>query len=108
MLDVSKIKSEIVQLTADCIHLKSVLRTTWTRPMGEEQRRLIRVRRSVTELFVLLAFARKKLHVRNAPQEFVGPRENWDAAKYHEQIAMRLMPEYSKPDATECGNEVSV
>ena len=99
MLNVSKIKSEIVQLTADCIHLKSLLRATWTRPMGDEQRRLIRVRRSLTELFVLLAFARKKLHVRKAPRDFVGGQETWDAAKYHEQIAMRLMPEYSMADA---------
>lgn len=102
MLDVSKIKLEVDHLIADCIHLKSVLRATWTRPMGEEQRRLVRVRRSLTELFVLLAFARKKLHVRKAPRDWVG--EKWDAAKYHEQIAMRLMPEYSIVDSksTKC------
>ena len=95
MLDISKIKLEMAQLVADCIHLKSVLRTAWVRPMAEEQRRLIRVRRALTELFVLLAHARKKVHVRKAPRDWVG---EWDAAAYHERIAMRLMPEYSKAD----------
>jgi hypothetical protein len=91
MLNSSKICSDISQLAADCIHLKSLLRTTWTRPMAEEQQRLVRVRRRLTELFVLLAYSRKKLHVIRAPRDFVG---DWDAAAYHQQIAMRLMPDY--------------
>jgi hypothetical protein len=95
MLDISKLRSAISQLVADCIHLKSVLRVTWTRPMAEEQRRLVRVRRELTDLFVLLAFSRKKLHLRAAPRDLDGGTAPWDAAAYHRQIAMRLMPEYS-------------
>ncbi|MFO0736320.1 MAG: hypothetical protein U0270_10580 [Labilithrix sp.] len=92
MLDISKIRSDISQLIADCIHLKSLLRATWVRPMAEEQQRLLRVRRRLTELFVLLAFSRKKLHVRKAPRDWSG---EWDAAAYHETITMRLRPDYS-------------
>jgi hypothetical protein len=94
MLDISKVRSAISKLIADCIHLKSILRATWTRPMADEQRRLVRVRRELTELFVLLAFSRRKLHVRAAPRD-LGGSAPWDAAAYHQQIAMRLMPEYS-------------
>lgn len=92
MLDHSKIRSDIALLIADCIHLKSLLRTTWTRPMADEQRRLVRVRRKLTELFVLLAFSREKLHVLKAPPHFVG---QWDAGAYHRTIAMRLTPDYA-------------
>ncbi len=92
MLDISKVRSDIARFTADSIHLKSVLRTTWTRPMADEQQRLVRVRRTLTDLFVLFAFSRNKLHVRTAPREWIG---DWDVNAYHQKIAMRLMPDYS-------------
>ena len=85
-IDSLKLRHDISQLIADCIHLKSVLRTTWLRPMAEEQRRLIRVRRNLTERFVLLAVTRKKLHVTHVE----------DAIAYHQTIAMRLLPEYAR------------
>ena len=95
MLDISKLRFRIQDLTNDSLHLKSQLRVAWTRPMAGEQQRLVRVRRELTDLFVLLAFSakgKKKLHVRTAPRHFVG---EWDAAAYHQKIAMRLIPDYS-------------
>lgn len=105
MFDKQKIHNDIHRLIAECIELKAVLRATWTRPMGEEQKRLVRVRRRLTALFVLLAFTRRRLHVRTAPQDFTA---EWDAFAYHEKIAMRLMPEYSIGEsATADANEAT-
>lgn len=104
MLDVIRVRAEIGRLCVECIQLKMVLRATWTRPMGQEQRRLVRLRRELTELLVLLAFARKKLHVRSAPRDHQG---TWDAAAYHEKIAMRLMVDYSTDEAAPAAVGVS-
>ena len=83
-LDIARLTHDIAQLIADCIHRKSLLRTTWTRPMGEEQRRQHVVRRRLTERFMLLALTRKKLHT-------TGP----DALEAHRLVAERLGPEYA-------------
>jgi hypothetical protein len=70
--------------------------------MAEEQRRLIRVRRRLTELFVLLAASRKKLHVIRPPREVRdagGPdfdAGTWDAAAYSHAIIGRCAPDYAR------------
>jgi hypothetical protein len=100
-IDASRLKSDINALIADCIHLKTLLRTRWTRPMAEEQKRLARVRRKLTDLFILLAASRKRLHIIHAPREVRdsgGPDfdlKAWDAAAYNATIANRLLPEYA-------------
>ncbi len=92
---------DIAQFSADCIHLKKALRTTWTRPMAEEQRRLVRVRRSLTELHVLLAWSRGRLHVRTAPREVRDAAgesfdpSTWDAVGYHQTVVDRVMKPYT-------------
>jgi hypothetical protein len=83
--DFVRLGRDLAALIAECIELKTVLRTTWTRPMKDEQQRLIRVRRKLTERFVLLASLRGKIHVRNV--------EN--PTEYHRAIAERLAPEYA-------------
>lgn len=87
-LDVARLTHDIALLIADCIHLKALLGTTWTRPMADEQRRQHVVRRRLTERFMLLALSRKKLHT-NGP----------DALDAHRQVAERLGSEYAVAEA---------
>lgn len=107
-IDKSRLSSAIASLALDCIHLKQVLRTRWTRPMIEEQRRLIRARRAVTELHVLLALSREKLHVLHPPRDFMGDREKWNAAAYNQTLAMRMLPEFLSSSATSVETESRV
>jgi hypothetical protein len=104
-VDRARLGRDIVTLARDAVHLKSVLRTRWLRPMGEEQRRLIRVRRSLTELFVVLALSRGKLHVKNPPREvreIGGPGfdpATWDGAAWARTVAARRLEDYQRTDA---------
>jgi hypothetical protein len=61
--DARRLTAEIRLLIEDCIHLKRLLGSRWTRPMAEEQQRLVHTRRKLTERFVLLAASRGRLHV---------------------------------------------
>ena len=89
MFDSNRLRHDIGLLSADCIHLKKQLRSTWVRPMAEEQQRLVRVRRKLTELFVILAASRGRLHVKQAPRD-VDPT-TWEAAAYHQAVYARAM-----------------
>lgn len=51
-------------IEAEIRPIKRVLGATWTRPMHEEQRRLAWLRKRATELCMVLAWARGRLHVR--------------------------------------------
>jgi len=103
-IDRTRLQSAIATLTLDCLHLKQLLRSTWTRPMAEEQRRLIRVRRSLTELFILLALSRKRLHVIRPPRDWSG--KDWNATTYNETIATRILPEYTLVAEAEAASEM--
>jgi hypothetical protein len=100
-IDTSRLKNDIHILIADCTHLKKLLRTRWTRPMAEEQRRLTTVRRKLTDRFVLLAATRRRLHLLRPPREVRdagGPTfdaSTWDAAAHAVKIASRLLPDYT-------------
>ncbi len=99
-IDSRRLIQDIHTSTLDCIHLKSVLRATWTKPMADEQRRLIRARRHVTELLVLLAASRRRLHVVHAPREVRSASPSfdpstWDAKSYNLTIANRLLKDYA-------------
>jgi len=89
MFDSTRLRHDITLLIADCIHLKKQLRSTWVRPMAEEQQRLVRVRRKLTELFVILAASRGRLHVKHAPRD--GDPTTWDAAAYHRAVYARAI-----------------
>ncbi|MBI2390187.1 MAG: hypothetical protein HYV09_11415 [Deltaproteobacteria bacterium] len=56
-------------IEAEIRPIKRVLGATWTRPMNEEQRRLSWLRKRATELCMVLAFARGRLHVRGPSDE---------------------------------------
>ena len=50
-------------IEAEIRPIKRVLGATWTRPMHEEQRRLVWLRAHATELCATLAWSHGKLHV---------------------------------------------
>ena len=95
MIDGNKLRADVGALAHECRALKKVLRTTWTGPMADEQRRLTRLKRRVTDLCVLRAWSRKRLHVRNVE----------DAEAWHAAIASRVAKDYplANIDANEAG-----
>ena len=86
------LRADIRDISARIRELKAALRATWQRPMAAEQRELCRLRQRATELCVLSAFSRGKLHVKRAPH---GAPTPFDAQQYHARIAERLAPGYS-------------
>lgn len=53
---------ELQSIEAEIRPIKRVLGTTWTRPMHEEQRRLLWLRRKATDLLMVLAWSHGRLH----------------------------------------------
>jgi hypothetical protein len=96
-LDSLRLRSDIQGLIADCSGLKTVLRARWTRPMADEQRRHARARRKLTALFILLAYARGRLHVRTAPREVRHAEADWDALSWNRRVAERIVSDYARP-----------
>jgi hypothetical protein len=94
-IDTNRLKHDIEQLIAECIDLKAVLRTRWTKPMADEQRRHLAVRRKVTERFVLLAHLRGKQHVIHAPRS-LAEGEEWNPSAWNARVAERLAPDYAR------------
>ena len=90
MIDGNKLRADLGVLARECRALKNMLRTTWTRPMADEQRHLARLRRRVTELCVLRAFSRRRLHARSGgPASDLAERVAW-----HTRIAERVAKDY--------------
>ena len=89
MIDTGRLRADLVALARECRALKDMLTTTWTRPMADEQRKLARLRWKVTELCVLRAFSRGRLHVRS-----VEAPKAWHAA-----IAERVGKDYAEASA---------
>jgi len=87
-IDSERLRADMAALAGECRALKDVLGTTWTRPMADEQRHLARVRLKVTELCVLRAWGRGKLHVRSVEEP-----EVWAA-----RVAERVAKDYARPD----------
>jgi hypothetical protein len=87
-IDSTKLRADVGALARECRALKDILGTTWTRPMADEQRQLRRLRWRVTELCVLRAWTRAKLHVTNVE----------DAAAWHAKIAERVAKDYAVPE----------
>ena len=89
MIDTRRLRADVGALARECRALKDMLTTTWTRPMADEQRKLARLRWKVTELCVLRAFSRGRLHVRNVE----------DPSAWHATIAERVGKDYASADA---------
>jgi len=87
ILDRSTIREEISLLGRENMELKRALRATWTKPMADEQRRRVTLRARITELLVLLAAARGRLHVTRPPRGHAGA---WDARAHADAVVARL------------------
>ncbi|MGZ5971047.1 MAG: hypothetical protein ACXWP4_25430 [Polyangiales bacterium] len=75
---------DLKAIEAEIRPIKRVLGATWTRPMHEEQRRLVWLRARATELCATLAWWRGRLHVR---------RGDWTDERlraHHAEIAARF------------------
>ena len=75
---------DIKSIEAEIRPIKRVLGVTWTRPMHEEQRRLVWLRAKATELYAAIAWSRGKLHCR--PREWTEERTR----AWHAELAARL------------------
>ncbi len=92
-LDFQLLRADIRVISEQIGALKGQLRTTWTRAMAAEQRQLERLKLRATELCSLRAFARGELHLKRAPR---GAPSDWAALVYHQRIAQRLGPSYTR------------
>ena len=84
--------ADLSEVTGRIRQLKRVLGARWQRPMAPEQRELSQLKWRATELCVLRAFGRGKLHVRATSDDASAESE---ALEYHRRIAERLGPVYS-------------
>jgi hypothetical protein len=98
-IDTRRLRADLGALGRDCRALKDLLGETWTRPMADEQRRLARLRWRVTELCVLRAWTRRRLHVSRPPRHGAPPErpEAWDREAWHARIAERVQKDYEVP-----------
>ena len=81
-IDEKKLADDVVRLVVECTELKKLLRKTWTRPMADEQKRHARARRAVTDLFILLAHSRGRVHARTLSAEEHAAAAELTAARY--------------------------
>lgn len=94
MIDREKLRADMAAVSGDCRVLKSVLSETWTRPMADEQRRLARLRWRATELCVLAASLRGRVHAQKVRDVDVD-----DVAAWHARIVERVTKDYACPEA---------
>ena len=65
-IDIHRLKEDRRALEARIRSLKALLRSTWTEPMATTQRSLRAAKREATELCILRAHLRGKLHLSDA------------------------------------------
>ena len=94
-IDRLRLARDIAAAAAESVALKRALRVTWQRPMADEQRRLCRVRRRITELLVLLARSRGHYHLSAAPRDIRQSGASWDQEAWHAKIADRVALDYA-------------
>lgn len=95
-LDFDRLHRDVAVISAQCLELKRALRCRWTGPMADEQRRLARLRRRATELYVLIARARGRFHLSSAPEESRREGEAWDREAHNDRIAARVALDYAR------------
>lgn len=94
-IDTLRLGADIDALARDAKATKALLRTTWTRPMADEQKKLVGLRRRLTELHVLLAWSRGKKHVTKPIADTWYTSQAWDEATWHVVVAERAAKDYS-------------
>jgi hypothetical protein len=94
-IDMQRLRHDIASASSEGGELKRLLRRAWTRPMGDEQRRALRLARRVTELCVLLARLRGRWHVTSAPREVRDGGAAWDREAWAARVADRVALDYA-------------
>ena len=97
--DLSAVRKDLFLLVAESRGLAAELRRTWTRPMAEEQRSRARIARRITELLVLVAFRRGRIHVRTRPRGIPSDAP-WDAVTFARSEALRVAAPYATPEVS--------
>jgi len=102
-INIQKLKQDIHEIEAEIAETKGPLRSTWTKPMGQAQWDLIRLRAKATDLYTLRAWNRGKLHRQNAPEEIRAVSGSWDAKEHAQAVWDRLAPGYEiEEDENSC------
>jgi hypothetical protein len=109
-IDLPRLQRDIATYADECARTKRVLRSRWLHPMGDHQKRLVHLRRELTDRHVLLAWARGRLHVRTPPRAIRDARKPdrregadantdariaWAAEAHAGRVAERLAPDYA-------------
>lgn len=89
-----KIIEDLKRLEDELRCLKRALRQTWERPMGDEQRRVVVLRRTLTDLLMTIAWSRGRLHVTSPPREHPSGTP-WDPQAHAAVIAARTLSAYA-------------
>jgi len=99
-IDTIRLAADLAAIASEARSVKTILRTTWTRPMADEQKKLVRLRRRATELHVLLAWTRGKRHVARPIRDTWYTGRAWDEATWHVVVAERVAQDYPLPETT--------
>jgi hypothetical protein len=62
-MNMQQLKNDMKDLQESIREVKGALRSPWTRPMGAEQHKHLRLKREITELYILRAWLRGKSHL---------------------------------------------
>jgi hypothetical protein len=95
-IDVSRLVAEIRARGCENARLKKALSERWTGPMADVQRALVASRRRTTELVILRAWLRGRLHLQRPLRERAYPGMAWDRERYHRLVAERLAAEFQR------------
>ncbi len=95
-LDRQRLRGDLARLVTENLSIKHALRSTWTTPMADAQRRHVFLRRRITELCALLAASRGRLHVTRPPRGHAGP---FDAIAHRDALVLRAGRDYAAPVA---------
>ncbi len=98
-LDVSRIIADIKSTEERIRSVKKLLRQRWTRPMAEEQRAWLRLARRATELYVLRAQLRGRIHQRGRPPQ-CACGDVWIPARHADVVARRVGLAYARVSQT--------
>lgn len=98
-VDIGALRAALETEAASRRALEDRLRRTWTEPMADVQRAHVRARRRATELYILRAWLRGRFHLRAPLREGAFPGMEWDAERYHRQVAERAAQDFLLDEA---------
>lgn len=82
-LDIARLRADCKDIESQIRETKTPLRRPWTRPMGGLQYRLLTLKARATDLYILGAHARGRVHLASDPERCF-------------EVAAKLAPGYAK------------